>query len=75
MSKEHYINKLIFYKNTYYHMEDFEFAACLRRLELDLESNDRWDNKYFLLKLRDCFFRYNRDFTWVNRDLTISKLV
>jgi len=56
-------------------VQDFEFAACLRRLELELKDMDRWSEKYFLLQLRDAFFRYNRDYAWVERDLKLSKLV
>ena len=72
---EKFLDKLIDYKNTYYNVQDFEFAACLRRLELELKDMDRWSEKYFLLQLRDAFFRYNRDYAWVERDLKLSKLV
>lgn len=70
-----YLDKLISYKNSYYNIQDFEFAACLRRLELELKDMVKWSEKYFLLRLRDAFFRYSRDFTWVERDLKISKLI
>lgn len=73
MDKEKIIDKLIEYKNSYFDMQDYEFASCLRSLELDIKSMEVCSYEYFLLKIRDLFYRYNRDFKWLDRDLTISK--